>query len=278
MNRRAAGISAREPKRRSSPGERIPLDDRDALHVLGLSEGPPHPPGGLQRPVADDLADALGDDDAALARREHGSRLVLPVVPARRAPARVRGPGALDEAARRAVHRGRLPANGRSAATKSGRPRTATGAAPRRAVSPGGAIASTEQMTLRRRRREPGERPDGRRRETTITLPDRKLSWKVHLEVTSDATELSLQARAQAAKGRRAHSREGVGGDDCSGQPLTSDREGVMPISTASTSSAGGSARLLGHGTLPDVRAHFDALRAIPIGRATSPCSSTSPA
>ena len=36
--------------------------------------------------------------------------------------------------------------------------------------------------------------------ETTITLPDRKLSWKVHLEVTSDATSFHYKLRRQLRK------------------------------------------------------------------------------
>ena len=70
---RAAGVRRRSP----SPLERgqvYPLRRRDALHVVGLPEGPPRAPGGLQRALADDLADAVRDDDAARARRQRTDR------------------------------------------------------------------------------------------------------------------------------------------------------------------------------------------------------------
>ena len=57
------------------PGEAFRARDRDALHVLGLPEGPPHPARGQQRPVADALADAGADDDGAT--RLGASRLTL---------------------------------------------------------------------------------------------------------------------------------------------------------------------------------------------------------
>ena len=98
----------------------VPVRRRDALHVVGLPEGAPRAPGRLERPLADDLADAVRDDDAALRRRRRR-------VAARSArdsagdPPRAgfRGPGALDREGGRPVHRrahGR--ASGRSAATR----------------------------------------------------------------------------------------------------------------------------------------------------------------
>ena len=44
---------------------------RDALHVVGVPEGPSDPPGRLQRALADDLAHALRDDHVVARRRGH---------------------------------------------------------------------------------------------------------------------------------------------------------------------------------------------------------------
>ena len=121
--------------------------------------------GRLQRPVADDLADAVCDDDAALdLGGTDGSRLVLPVIPPEARPRpEFAAPGAVDRGGRRAVHRaapGR--ASGRSAATRSGRRRTGTGAAPRRRTYPWGTVASSEQMTYDVADAHPESARDGR--------------------------------------------------------------------------------------------------------------------
>jgi hypothetical protein len=194
------------------PRQDVPSRSRDALHVVGLPEGSPRAPGRLQRPLADDLADALGDDDAAFDRWDRRIAARTARDPARGAPgARIRRSGALGRGGRGAVHRGRLagpvddlprrdPAGG-----ARGLERDLVGAVP---LGDGG-LQRTDDVL--RRRRAPVERAHGwrRRDDRHAAGPQAVLEGAPGGHERCD--ELSLQARAAAAKGRRAHPREVVG-------------------------------------------------------------------
>ena len=154
-------------------------------------------------------------------------------------------------------------ASGRSAATRCRQAAHGDWSGTSTAQYPWGTVASTEQMTYDVADAHPeSARTSPATPTTTITLPDRTLSWKAHLEVTSDATELSLQVEARAAQGRRAHPRKDVGGDDSAGQSVAS-REASMPITYRIDRERGRIyTTCAGNVTLPEVVAHFDALAA----------------
>jgi hypothetical protein len=65
---------------------------------------------------------------------------------------------------------------------------------------PWGSMDSTERMTYDVADAHPESARTAGDAETTITLPDRKLSWKVHLEVTSDATSFHYKLERQLRK------------------------------------------------------------------------------
>ena len=65
---------------------------------------------------------------------------------------------------------------------------------------PWGTVAATEQMTYDVADAHPESARTAGDAETTITLPDRKLSWKVHLEVTSDAKNFYYKLKRELRK------------------------------------------------------------------------------
>ena len=143
-----------------------------------------------------------------------GSRLVLPVIPPRGAPrARVRcAPEASTEAAGVRSTGGAWPGQWTICRDEIRQAAHGDWSGTSSTQYPWGTVASSEQMTYDVADAHPESARTAGDAETTITLPDRKLSWKVAPRGHERRDELlTTSCNARAAKGRRAHPREGVG-------------------------------------------------------------------
>ena len=222
--------SARAPKA-IEPGRPFPLEIELHFTSWVFPEGPPHPPGRLERPVADDLADAVCDDDDSRTwgrtPRVWFCRWCLRPIGRSRTTCRSTAGESSDGLAGFESLDPGTPSGYGEISSIERNPRT--GAAKAVATSssrhrfPWGEERNTESITYEGDDDTPDKAQVTGEYSTEVKLPDRTLRWESVVVFRSDRTNFYYTGDAAAAERRGPRPREKVGRHDSTRLPITRD-------------------------------------------------------